>query len=269
MKIKSIASLLVILMTIFILTSCKTSPKATDSLNDETVQMPAVQHTDGNSADNNLVSLLKQDDLRITDDLISSYFRYYCLNNRELYLLPAFNSPEQADWDQFTLYIYTNFVYPKNDGKYNNLDDVLTKDKFAKTVYKYFGEINYTDRSSLYLTYDSGIYTRKPGDETGRAYYRLTDISKNADGIYTATFDALRFGELDDESTPNIKAIQDAAGAKERLQMKEFDKTVLDIFLKPNYSQILKMAQKVTIKFLLSDDNEFPFIYKFCNITEY
>lgn len=40
-------------------------------------------------------------------------------------LLPTFASPEQADWDQFTLYIYMNFVSPRNEAKYENFNDVL------------------------------------------------------------------------------------------------------------------------------------------------
>ena len=196
------------------------------------------------------------------------------MNSCELYLLPTFNSPNQADWDQFSLYIYRNFIYPKNDAKYDNTHDVLTKEKFAKTVNRYFGQINYTDRGSLYLTYENGIYTRKPGDETGGAYYRLINISKDANGIYTAVFDALLLGEQDwasryEESTLNIKAIRDAAGTKEPMQSTEEVKSVLGIFLKPNYNQILKMNEKVKIQFTLSGDDDFPFIYKSCNKTEY
>lgn len=243
------------------------------SIDSKTPQAPTEPSTD-NNLETNLASLLKHDNLKVSEELISQFFKYYRMNSCELYLLPIFNSPEQADWDQFSLYIYRNFIYPKNDAKYDNTHDVLTKEKFAKTANRYFGQINYTDRGSLYLTYENGIYTRKPGDETGGAYYRLTNISKDANGIYTAVFDALLLGEQDwasryEESTPNIKAIRDAAGTKETMQSIEEEKSVLGIFLKPNYNQILKMTEKVKIQFTLSGDEDFPFIYKSCNKTEY
>lgn len=248
------------------------SPEST--INSKSVPAPTEPSTDGDTSESNLVSLLKHDNLKISEDLISQFFKYYRMNSCELYLLPTFNSPDQADWNQFSLYIYRNFIYPKNDAKYDNTHDVLTKEKFAKTVNRYFGQINYTDQGSLYLTYENGIYTRKPGDETGGAYYRLTNISKDANGIYTAVFDALLLGEQDwasryEESTLNIKAIRDAAGTKEPMQSIEEEKSVLGIFLKPNYNQILKMNEKVKIQFTLSGDDNFPFIYKSCNKTEY
>jgi hypothetical protein len=147
-----------------------------------------------------------------------------------------------------------------------------TKEEFAKTVNKYLGRIHYTNRGSSYLTYDNGIYSIKPGDTMRHGYYRLTNISKDSNGIYTATFDALFFGEsefseLYKKATRNIKAIRDAAGTTEYMQKNEFEKTVLDIFLKPNYSEKLKMTERVTIQFTLSGDKDFPFIYKSCNKT--
>jgi len=277
---KSICLMLLLVMALF--SGCadkKNSSPVPDasssesSIDSKTPQAPTEPSTD-NNLETNLASLLKHDNLKVSEELISQFFKYYRMNSCELYLLPIFNSPEQADWDQFSLYIYRNFIYPKNDAKYDNTHDVLTKEKFAKTANRYFGQINYTDRGSLYLTYENGIYTRKPGDETGGAYYRLTNISKDANGIYTAVFDALLLGEQDwasryEESTPNIKAIRDAAGTKETMQSIEEEKSVLGIFLKPNYNQILKMTEKVKIQFTLSGDEDFPFIYKSCNKTEY
>ncbi|WP_157609548.1 hypothetical protein [Syntrophomonas zehnderi] len=243
-------------------------------INSKAAQAPTERSTDNNTPESYLVSLLKHDNLKVSEDLISQFFKYYRMNPYELAMLPAFASPEQADWDQFTLYIYMNFVSPRNEAKYENLDDVLTKEKFAKTVNKYFGRINYTDRGSSYLTYDNGVYCIKPGDTMRHGYYRLTNISKDTDGIYTAVFDGLFFGELEssdlyEDATPNIKAIRDAAGTTEAMQKAEFEKTVLDIFLKPNYNQILRMTEKVTIQFTLSGDDTFPFAYKSCKITKY
>ncbi len=186
------------------------------TINGNVAQAPTEPSTDANKTLNSdLVSLLKQDNLKVSEDLITQFYKYYRINNFELSLLPAFNTPEQMDWDQFTHFIYRGFVH-------SNPEDVFTKENFAQTVNRYFGPIDYTDRDSLYLTYENGIYTRKPGDEPGGAYYRLTNISKDADGIYTAVFDGLFFGELEysdlyEEASPNIRAIRDTAGTKEAM----------------------------------------------------
>lgn len=250
------------------------SPESTT--NSETVPTPTEPSNNGDTVEKNLVSLLKHNDLEVSEELISHFFKYYRINNCELSMMPTFNSPDEAvaDWDQFSLYIWRNFIYPKNDAEYDNTHSLLTKEKFMETVKRYFGQINYIDRSSLYLTYENNIYTRNPGSEMGGEYYRLTNISKDDDDVYIAVFDALHIGETDytfpyEEATPNIKAIRDAAGTKEYLQMKEFNKTLLDIFLKPNYNQVLEMTEKAEIQFILSGDEDFPFIYKSYNKTEH
>lgn len=274
MRIKSITSLLIILMCLFILTSCGTSPSITDNLSNESVQAGTEQPTDGNTSGSDLVNLLISDNLKVSEDMISQFFQYYSLNTYELSMLPTFNLSKEADWDQFTLYIYLNFTHPRNEAKYENFSDELTKEKFAETVSKYFGEVNYTDQGSSYLTYADSIYSIKPGDAMRNGYYRLIDISKNTNGIYTAIFDGLFFGETEysdlyQNATPNIKAIRDFAGTTETMQKAEFEKTVQVIFLKADYNKILNMTEKVTIQFTLSDDDTFPFVYKSCEITNY
>ncbi len=273
MKIKSIASLLIILMYLFTLTSCGTSPSTTDHSSSEAVQVGNEPPTNGNTSDSDLVNLLISDNLNVSEDLISSFFQYYRLNTYELSMLPTFNPSKQADWDKFTLYIYANFARPRNEAKYEKYGE-LTKEKFAETVSKYFGKVDYTDKGSSYLTYSDGIYSFKPGDTMRNGYYRLIDISKNTNDIYTAEFDGLFFEETEfsalyQDATPNMKAIRDAAGTTENMQKTEFEKTVLDIFLKADYNKILNMTEKVTIQFTLSVDDTFPFMYKSCKITNY
>lgn len=271
MRKKSIVYFPVILMCLFILASCGTLPSTTDhSSSKKGIKQPA----NDNNSESKLVNLLISDNLKVSEDLISQFFQYYCMNTHELSMLPTFSSSKQADWDQFTLYIYLNSVCPRNEAKYENFDSKLTKEKFAETASKYFGKVNYTDHESSYLDYADGIYSIKNGDPGRHGYYRLVDISKNTNGIYTAVFDGLFFGEseysdLYQDASPNIKAIRDAAGTTESMQMAEFNKTTLDIFLKANYNKILNMTEKVTIQFTLSGNDTFPFIYKSCEITNY
>lgn len=226
------------------------------------------------STNNDLVKLLIVDKLELSDDLISHFFDYYNMNLFELSELPQFNSSNQPDWDQLTLFTYLNFINPRNESKYYNYVAEFNKEDFKKTINKYWGEMEYTDKESSYLEYSNGTYTCKPGDTMRSGYYRLTNISKDETGLYTATFDGLFFGEVEmtDEyemASSNIKAIRDAAVTKDYMQSNEFKETILSIFLEENYHEILDMTEKVTIQFILTDDNVFPFIYKSCEIINY
>ncbi len=222
----------------------------------------------------NLGEMLKQNEIDLSDDLISAFYRYYLMNIFELSMLPDFGPSKPADWDQLTMYIYINYAQPRYDPEHYNFNSMLTKEDFAKTIKKYFGTMDYYDHTSSRLTYTDGVYTVEPTDATGVGYYRLADISKEPDGIYTAVFDGLFIGESDytdqyEEATPNMKAILDAAGTKDYSQIADFDKIVLDIFLKENYREVLNMTERVTVRFTLSADENFQFVYKSCKIEEY
>lgn len=230
--------------------------------------------TDAQSSDGGLLKSLLAEPLEISEELITLFFQYYRLNTYELSMLPPFSASKQVDWDLLTLYTYLSFVRPRNEAVYDNSSDVLTKEAFAETVRKYFGEVDYTDHSSAYLTYADGVYTMEPVDATRNGYYCLTDISKDAGGVYTASFDVLFFSETErsdsyEQASSNIKVIRDAAGTKEVMQKAAFEKAVLDIFCSVDARETLDMTEKITIQFTLSGDNTFLFVYKSCVITSY
>jgi hypothetical protein len=271
LKFKVSVSVFLILIFFFIITSCGKSSSPANPLKGEIEQVNTDKPSKDSISKSDLVNLLITDDLTLSEDLILEFYKYYRLDLHlhELAMLPSFNSAEQLDWDQFTIYIYLLFA------QQNNFNPTLTKEDFKKVTKMYFGEIEYIDQESHYLTYTNGIYTVKAGDTMRNGYYRLIDISKDTSGIYTAVFDGLFFDELEssepyEEATSNIKAIRDAAGTTEPIQLRDtFEKTIQDIFLKEDYAKVLNMTEKVVIQFTLSGDDDFPFIYLSCNITNY
>lgn len=243
----------------------------TDSHHSEKSHKKTETNTIPISTNNDLVKLLIVDKLELSDDLIRCFFDYYNMHLYELAELPQFNSSSEPNWDQLTLYTYLNFINPRNESKYRNYVSEFTKEDFKKVINKYLGKIEYTDKESSYLEYSNNTYICKAGDTMRSGYYRLTNISKDQAGLYTATFDGLFFGEVEmieeyEIASSNIKAISDVAGTKDYMQSNEFEETILSIFLKENYNEILDMTEKVTIQFVLKDDNIFPFIYKSCEI---
>ncbi|MCT4686385.1 hypothetical protein [Vallitalea sp.] len=240
----------------------------TDYQQSENISEKANIDTIPMTKNNDLVNLLTTDKLELSDNLIRYFFEYDTLHSFELTELPTFNSSNQPDWDQLTFYIYHNFA------QYHNYVAELTKENFRNTVNQFYGELKYQDKESLYLEYSNGNYTYKPGDTIRTGYHRLTSISKDKNGLYTATFDRLILGEVEaadpyEIASANIKAIRDAAGTKDCLQTKEFNQTLLNIFLNKNYHETLDMTEIITIQFILTDNTDFPFQYKSCDIIRY
>ncbi|MCT4597115.1 MAG: hypothetical protein N4A50_04470 [Vallitalea sp.] len=222
------------------------------------------------STNNEIVNLLKEPNLELSDQLIKQFFEYYNSHRFELSLLPPFNSSNQPDWNQLTLYTYLNFA----DNKNQDYDSKISKEEFRNTINKYFGQMEYIDKKSEYLKYVNETYICNPGDTMRTVYYRLTSITKDNYGLYTASFDGLFLEELEaselyEFASPNIKAIRDVAGTKEYMQTEQFTDTLLNIFLKDDYNKILDMTEKITIQFILTDNDIFPFVYNSCEIISY
>lgn len=110
--------------------------------------------------------------------------------------------------DELAKYVYENT-------EYNQEDQSITKEAFAKTVKRYFGALTYTDKASTYLDYVDEKYIPKGWSDHGFYIYELTELSKGKtkDGkdIWKARITGYYFYELDgdqDESSPKSKNAQ-------------------------------------------------------------
>ena len=183
---------------------------------------------------------LPEDDLRAalqlhtgetTDDLAQLFWTYDGQNRNLLGSLPAGNwtaLPLTEDaWDGLSLFVYERYA------RENNWPLTISAADFRNTLERYFplGRYGWEDRSSLYLTYEDGTYTRTINDNHGARYCYLKRISCMADGSFQLVFRCLDVPELTEyaDASADVRAVYDHAGAEE-LQPPEFRRAVYRAF---------------------------------------
>ena len=183
---------------------------------------------------------LPEDDLRAalqlhtgetTDDLAQLFWTYDGQNRNLLGSLPDGNwtaLPLTEDaWDGLSLFVYERYA------RENNWPLTISAADFRNTLERYFplGRYGWEDRSSLYLTYEDGTYTRTINDNHGTRYCYLKSVSCMADGIFQLVFRCLDVPELTEyaDAGADVRAVYDHAGATE-LQPAEFRQAVYRAF---------------------------------------
>lgn len=185
-------------------------------------------------------ALLPEDDLRAalklhtgesTDDLAQLFWTYDGQNRNLLGSLPDGNwtaLPLTEDaWDGLSLFVYERYA------RENNWPLTISAADFRNTLERYFplGRYGWEDRSSLYLTYEDGTYTRTINDSHGARYCYLKSVSCTADGSFQLVFRCLDVPELTEyaDAGADVRAVYDHAGAEE-LQPPEFRRAVYRAF---------------------------------------
>lgn len=183
---------------------------------------------------------LPEDDLRAalqlhtgetTDDLAQLFWTYDSQNGNLLGSLPSGNwtaLPLTEDaWDGLSLFVYSRWA------RKNNWPLTISETDFDHTLVRYFplGRYGWEDRSSHYLTYQDGTYTRTINDNHGARYCYLKRISCMADGSFQLVFRCLDVPELTEyaDASADVRAVYDHAGAEE-LQPQEFRRAVYRAF---------------------------------------
>ena len=183
---------------------------------------------------------LSEDDLRAalqlhtgesTDDLAQLFWAYDSQNGNLLGDLPdgdwtAQPLTEEA-WDSLSLFVYERYA------RENGWPLAISAADFRNTLERYFplGQYDWEDRSSLYLTYEDGTYTRTVNDSHGTRYCYLKSVSCTSDGGFRLVFDCLDVPELTEyaDADADVRAVYDHAGAAE-LQPQEFRRAVYRAF---------------------------------------
>lgn len=183
---------------------------------------------------------LPEDDLRealqlhtgeTTDDLAQLFWTYDGQNRNLLGSLPDGNwtaLPLTEDaWDGLSLFVYERYA------RENGWPLAISAADFRNTLERYFplGRYGWEDRSSLYLTYEDGTYTRTINDSHGARYCYLKSVSCTADGGFRLAFDCLDVPELTEyaDAGADVRAVYDHAGAEE-IQPQEFRRAVYRAF---------------------------------------
>lgn len=183
---------------------------------------------------------LPEDDLRTalqlhtgetTDDLTELFWTYDSQNRNLLGSLPsgdwtALPLTEDA-WDGLSLFVYERYA------RENNWPLTISETDFDNTLVRYFplGRYGWEDRSSHYLTYEDGTYTRTINDNHGARYCYLKRISCMTDGSFQLVFRCLDVPELTEyaDASADVRAVYDHAGVTE-MQPAEFRAAVYRAF---------------------------------------
>lgn len=211
---------------------------------------------------------LPEDDLRAalqlhtgetTDDLAQLFWTYDSQNGNLLGSLPSGNwtaLPLTEDaWDGLSLFVYERWA------RENNWPLTISETDFDHTLVRYFplGRYGWEDRSSHYLTYQDGTYTRTINDNHGARYCYLKRISCMADGSFQLVFRCLDVPELTEyaDASADVRAVYDHAGAEE-LQPQEFRRAVYRAFADGVIPTGNSMTE-LTVTVRLTGEARYPF----------
>lgn len=211
---------------------------------------------------------LPEDDLRAalqlhtgetTDDLAQLFWTYDSQNGNLLGSLPDGNwtaLPLTEDaWDGLSLFVYERWA------RKNNWPLTISETDFDHTLERYFplGRYGWEDRSSHYLTYQDGTYTRTINDNHGARYCYLKRISCMADGSFQLVFRCLDVPELTEyaDASADVRAVYDHAGAEE-LQPQEFRRAVYRAFADGVIPTGNSMTE-LTVTVCLTGEARYPF----------
>ena len=211
---------------------------------------------------------LPEDDLRAalqlhtgetTDDLAQLFWTYDSQNRNLLGSLPsgdwtALPLTEDA-WDGLSLFVYERWA------RENNWPLTISETDFDHTLVRYFplGRYGWEDRSSHYLTYQDGTYTRTINDNHGARYCYLKSVSSLTDGSFQLVFRCLDVPELTEyaDASADVRAVYDHAGAEE-LQPQEFRRAVYRAFADGVIPTGNSMTE-LTVTVRLTGEARYPF----------
>ena len=208
---------------------------------------------------------LPEDDLRAalqlhtgetTDDLTELFWTYDSQNRNLLGSLPDGNwtaLPLTEDaWDGLSLFVYERWA------RENNWPLTISETDFDHTLVRYFplGRYGWEDRSSHYLTYQDGTYTRTVNDNHGARYCYLKSVSSMTDGSFRLVFDCLDVPEpLEyEDADAAVRAVFDHAGVTE-MQPAEFRQAVYRAFA----DGVISGTTERTVRLRLAGEARYPF----------
>ena len=218
---------------------------------------------------------LPEDDLRAalqlhtgetTDDLAQLFWTYDGQNRNLLGSLPDGNwtaLPLTEDaWDGLSLFVYERYA------RENNWPLTISAVDFDNTLVRYFplGRYGWEDRSSHYLTYQDGIYTRTVYDDGHHSRYcYLRGVQCKQDGSIELRFDSLELPADMEYKTADasIRAVFDYAGATE-LQPPVFREAVWQAF-SAGVLPLEGNKTERTVTICLTGDAAQPFLFMECN----
>ena len=176
--------------------------------------------------------------------------------------LPDFQPDGTVDWDQLTFFVFRMCGdIGQNEAGYLT----ITAEAFDGVVRRYLPDLTYTHHGSSFFTYADGVYTATGWDYGGIVYYRPVSAEALGDGTYAVVLEGFNFYEMDflpGESgySPTMEAVLSYAGG----WPEDMEDTLLEIFLREDYDQILPVFERLELTVRLSGDMASPLMYLSC-----
>lgn len=280
----AIISITMLLLFCFMPTGCQNSPLRNEK-REEVTEIEQSQNEEKNKeaiapVDNS--KYLSQNDFYVhhlkdgrTDisATIQIFFNDYFRNNAdEIRSLPEFSFGTSPNWDDLTKFIYENIDHDSSDLS-------ITKDDFAATVKKYFGNITYTHQSSSYLEYQDEKYTPVGWSDHGFFIYELTELEKarmeDDKDSWKAKITGYYFYELDGDphESPSMQS-QNAQAVWEEMKKEEYQGLnfwqACDRLVWNNPGTVLTPACEWVIQFTVNDPlGDIYFTYLSCEKKDF
>ena len=204
-----------------------------------------------------------------TENLAALFWAYDGQNGNPFEELPAFSAEaiatqpmDDETWDALSLFAYKR--YARENGWPLMIGAEALRDTFAS--YFPLDSSTWQDRSSHYLTYQDGIYTRTVYDDGHHSRYcYLRGVQCKQDGSIELRFDSLELpADMEYETADaSIRAVFDYAGATE-LQPPVFREAVWQAFS----AGVLPLEGNNTgriVTLCLTGDAAQPFLFMECN----
>jgi hypothetical protein len=215
-------------------------------------------------------ALRSEEDIKVSNELITCFFNYYFNNEFEIRYLPGFGEGESPNWDDLTYYIC--MMSDMND------NGLVTAESFDNTIKRYFAnDLCYMPKSTVMVNYNEDGYTLLYFESLHKVFYRLTDISRDQNDVYTAGFDTFLFyddemgepSDSEDIMSKNMKSIYKESNGVKLLSEKEVYGLILKIFLEKDYLEKFNLSGHLEIKFIISDNDTNAFKYLACSEESY
>lgn len=220
-------------------------------------------------AEGKLRAALQQSTGEGTEDLRALFWAYDGQNGNLFGELPAFSAGaigaqpmDEETWDALSLFAYERYA------RENSWPLTIGAEAFRDAFANYFplDSGTWQDRSSHYLTYQDGIYTRTVYDDGHHSRYcYLRSVHCTQDGALELRFDSLELPADMEYETANasIRAVFDYAGVTE-LQPPAFREAVWQAF-EAGVLPLEGNKTERTVTLCLTGDAAQPFLFMECN----
>jgi|GEM_PF-3501874 len=203
-----------------------------------------------------------EEDIEVTEELILLFMKYYDTFSHEMDFMPDFEFSGAIPWEDLALYVYLNTMQTDT----NDEDSyIISRQRFDDTVNRLFGGLDYEHQSTGALNLTENGYMPTGWGLHFTSYFRLRELSVDAKGIYTATFDelvvedwdAMSFYDRDASVGGNIAELISRAGDRD-IRLHD---VIAELFVMPEYTEVIDVYRTFEVVFFIAESDDSAFTY--------